>query len=131
MEVDPASENIEVEIVDPASENIEVKIVEPRMKIEGYLLNNTETEPPIWDTYVFFLGIPYAQPPMGEKRFQRPKDIPEFLPVLVYFHEGGFSHGSGNYDRRTPESPMKHDIVLVTVNYRFIPKFYDVNSINF
>jgi len=40
------------------------------------------------------------------------------MAVLTYFHGGGFFRGSGNYEYRTPDSMMKQDIILVTVNYR-------------
>ena len=50
--------------------------------------------------------------------FSKEPDIEDLLPVLVYFHGGALTHGSGNYVDRTPDSLMKEDIVFVTVNYR-------------
>lgn len=40
------------------------------------------------------------------------------LPVLVYFHGGGFNAGDGSEPRYDGESMAKKGIIMVTVNYR-------------
>lgn len=40
------------------------------------------------------------------------------LPVLVYFHGGGFGAGSGDEPRYDGENFARHGVVVVTVNYR-------------
>ncbi|XP_061714552.1 juvenile hormone esterase-like [Cydia pomonella] len=42
----------------------------------------------------------------------------EPLPVMVWIHGGGFTFGSGNDDYYGPEFLVRHDVVLVTFNYR-------------
>ncbi|XP_073999712.1 esterase FE4-like [Rhodnius prolixus] len=44
----------------------------------------------------------------------------KLLPVMVYFHGGGFAEGSGEVDR-SPEFFMDHDIVMVMPNFRLGP----------
>lgn len=39
-------------------------------------------------------------------------------PVMVWFHGGGFTQGSGDEDLYGPERILTEDVVLVTVNYR-------------
>lgn len=43
------------------------------------------------------------------------------LPVMVWIHGGGFSIGSGNRADYSPELLIKHDVVLVFINYRLGP----------
>ncbi|KAF5306936.1 hypothetical protein FQA39_LY00166 [Lamprigera yunnana] len=40
------------------------------------------------------------------------------LPVMVFFHPGGFQVGSGNSEEYGPQYLLDHDIVLVVPNYR-------------
>ncbi|XP_041976379.1 para-nitrobenzyl esterase-like isoform X2 [Aricia agestis] len=40
------------------------------------------------------------------------------LPVMVYFHGGGFLSGSGNSDMYGPRFLLQNNVILVTVNYR-------------
>lgn len=40
------------------------------------------------------------------------------LPVMFYIHGGGLVLGSGNDDMYGPEFLVKHDVILVTINYR-------------
>ncbi|XP_047990817.1 juvenile hormone esterase-like [Leguminivora glycinivorella] len=40
------------------------------------------------------------------------------LPVMVFIHGGGFRSGSGNDSHYGPDFLVKHDVVLVTINYR-------------
>ncbi|XP_038219764.1 esterase FE4-like [Zerene cesonia] len=40
------------------------------------------------------------------------------LPVMVFIHGGGFFCGSGNSERYGPEFLIKHNVILVTINYR-------------
>ncbi|XP_013183096.1 esterase B1 [Amyelois transitella] len=39
-------------------------------------------------------------------------------PVMVWIHGGGFYTGSGNSDYYGPEFLIKHNVILVTLNYR-------------
>ena len=39
-------------------------------------------------------------------------------PVMVWIHGGAFSASSGDMDFFGPDYLLKHDIVLVTINYR-------------
>lgn len=39
-------------------------------------------------------------------------------PTMVWIHGGGFSHGCGNDVFFGPDYLIKHDVVLVTINYR-------------
>nr|AJP62568.1 carboxylesterase [Oxya chinensis] len=122
-----------------------------------------------------FCGIPYAEPPLGLRRFKHPvrmtydgnidatkceetpicmqmfwqKDTvkaigsedclflnvyePEAeitnLPVLVYFHGGGFYSGSGTFNDAGPHYLMDQDVIFVTVNYRLGPLgFFGLNE---
>lgn len=43
------------------------------------------------------------------------------LPVLVYFHGGGFIWGSGARLSIGPEYFLDHDVILVSANYRLGP----------
>ncbi|MHA4894226.1 carboxylesterase/lipase family protein [Pedobacter sp. PWIIR3] len=113
-----------------------------------------------------FFGIPYAQPPVNELRWQNPlpaknwsgvrkattfgpramqkfiytdmifrspkvsedclylnvwrpsSKITKKLPVLVYFHGGGFSAGDGSELRYDGADMASKGIIVVTVNYR-------------
>ncbi|XP_038219763.1 esterase FE4-like [Zerene cesonia] len=40
------------------------------------------------------------------------------LPVMVYIHGGGFVCGRGNSEQYGPEFLIKHNVILVTINYR-------------
>ncbi|XP_022828112.1 pyrethroid hydrolase Ces2e-like isoform X1 [Spodoptera litura] len=40
------------------------------------------------------------------------------LPVMFWIHGGGFYCGSGNDDLYGPEFLIRHDVILVTINYR-------------
>lgn len=40
------------------------------------------------------------------------------LPVMVWFHGGGFAMGSGNSFFYGPDYLVAEDVVLVTINYR-------------
>ncbi|KAL7737527.1 hypothetical protein ACLKA6_007654 [Drosophila palustris] len=120
------------------------------------------------ESFEAFMGIPYAQPPVGDLRFQNPvaasgwegflnasvphtsclqkcyffRTWPVFgdedclylnvyrpvvsqgdsLPVMVYFHAGGFACGSSDPLTIGPEYFMDtQQIILVTVNYRLGP----------
>lgn len=113
-----------------------------------------------------YLGIPFAQPPVGDLRWKAPQPAQnwsgvletkafahspmqtnvfgdmkfrspgtsedclylnvwapaekpaEGLPVLVYFHEGGFVAGDGSEPRYDGASMAQKGMVAVTVNYR-------------
>lgn len=45
----------------------------------------------------------------------------EKLPVLVWFHGGGWFFGQGGVSEYGPEHFLDHDVVLVTGNYRLGP----------
>jgi carboxylesterase type B len=38
--------------------------------------------------------------------------------VVVLFHDGGFSHGSGDIAAYGPDYLLDYDVVMVTCNYR-------------
>ncbi|XP_063534520.1 juvenile hormone esterase-like [Cydia strobilella] len=40
------------------------------------------------------------------------------LPVMFYIHGGSFAIGSSNDDMYGPEFLIRHDVILVTINYR-------------
>ncbi|KAJ2951246.1 hypothetical protein O0L34_g5647 [Tuta absoluta] len=42
----------------------------------------------------------------------------EPLPVMFFIHGGGFMSGSGNDDVYGPKYLIKHNVILVTINYR-------------
>ncbi|XP_017483494.1 PREDICTED: venom carboxylesterase-6-like [Rhagoletis zephyria] len=52
-----------------------------------------------------------------------PEDLPTHdpLPVMVYFHGGGFQCGSGISSFYGPEFLLDHDVILVIGNYRVGP----------
>ncbi|XP_026319327.1 juvenile hormone esterase-like [Hyposmocoma kahamanoa] len=41
------------------------------------------------------------------------------LPVMFFIHGGAYKSGSGNEDNYGPDFLVNHDVVLVTINYRF------------
>ena len=45
----------------------------------------------------------------------------EKLPVMVWFHGGGFAQGSGSLPSFEGESLARHGVVVVTINYRLGP----------
>ncbi|CAJ0582725.1 unnamed protein product, partial [Mesorhabditis spiculigera] len=88
-----------------------------------------------------FLGIPFAQPPIGRLRFEVSfsdgsdfgedclylnvwtSDLKGNLPVLIFIHGGGFLQGSA---ARHPGKPLmevyaRRGIVMVTIQYRLGP----------
>ncbi|XP_060518733.1 juvenile hormone esterase-like [Cylas formicarius] len=119
------------------------------------------------NAYYTFLGIPFAKPPVGSRRFKAPQPPESWQgvrdatkdgnicyqgnlinktvigsedclylnvstrhlpseglpakPVLVHFHGGAFTVGSGNQEDEyfgTPQYLMTQDVVFVGVNYR-------------
>lgn len=40
------------------------------------------------------------------------------MPVVVWVHGGSFEFGSGGVEEHDPEYWMRHDVVIVTFNYR-------------
>nr|XP_016942030.1 venom carboxylesterase-6 [Drosophila suzukii] len=115
-----------------------------------------------------FMGVPYAEPPLGDLRFRAPvakgfwegerlaiKDAPiclqrdpfrrdmiiegsedclyinvytperprinGSLPVMVWFHGGGWQCGSGISSFYGPDFLLDHDIVLISANFRLGP----------
>nr|QEA03475.1 carboxylesterase [Plodia interpunctella] len=40
------------------------------------------------------------------------------MPVMLYIHGGAFLSGSGNDDMTGPEFLVKHNVIIVTINYR-------------
>ncbi|XP_076275438.1 juvenile hormone esterase-like [Rhynchophorus ferrugineus] len=43
------------------------------------------------------------------------------LPVMLWIHGGGFTHGHSRYNSTGPDFLIEHDIVIVTLNYRLGP----------
>lgn len=48
-------------------------------------------------------------------------NIKEDLPVMVYFHGGGFQCGAGTSIAHGPDHLLDHDIIFVAANYRLGP----------
>jgi carboxylesterase type B len=50
---------------------------------------------------------------------------------MVWIHGGGFLHGSGNDTFFGPDYIVKHDVTLVTFNYRVgvLGKLYKFNNL--
>ena len=44
------------------------------------------------------------------------------FPVMFWIHGGGFFAGSASPDFYGPEHILDHDIVLVTINYRYVER---------
>ncbi|KAK6015330.1 Carboxylesterase [Ostertagia ostertagi] len=99
-------------------------------------------------TVDLYLGIPYAEPPVGDLRYKKPQpvkpwteelDCVHFGPrcpqtdeyfaqnqkfaVMVWIHGGGFSiHSSSNYgDTTIARNLCAKDVVVVSINYRLGP----------
>jgi para-nitrobenzyl esterase len=113
-----------------------------------------------------FLGVPFAAPPIGERRWKAPMDHPvwtsprktdtfgnapmqvriyddiqsrspgysedclylniwapakpstELLPILIYYHGGGWMVGDASEARYDGTALARHGIIVVTANYR-------------
>lgn len=139
---------------------------EPLVEIDQGLLEGTTFTSRNGRNFSSFLGIPYAQPPIGLLRFASPLPpkkwegiysvkkeamrcarLPDngmrvgeedclflnvftpklkfdnsnnetLLPVIVYFHGGGFHVGSSALKYYGPHYIMDKDVVFVTLNYR-------------
>ncbi|XP_023311238.1 cholinesterase 2-like [Anoplophora glabripennis] len=86
----------------------------PEGQIRGQALQS-----PNDNVYYAFQDIPYATPPVGELRFQKPGDTSQTpLAVLIWIHGGGFVGGSGAIQEYKPGFFIDHNIVVVTLNYR-------------
>jgi para-nitrobenzyl esterase len=133
----------------------------PRVKTANGILEGSSAN----GIHTFF-GIPYAEPPVGELRWEVPQPANNWtgirkatsfgpramqkfiytdmifrspgisedclylnvwtpasasgakLPVLVYFHGGGFNAGDGSEPRYDGTSTASKGVVVVTINYR-------------
>lgn len=63
-----------------------------------------------------FEGRTETLPLEGTERKNRQLHVRPLLPVMVWFHGGGYVRGSSS--QFGPQFMMREDIVLVTVNYR-------------
>nr|CAI5868612.1 unnamed protein product [Callosobruchus analis] len=64
-----------------------------------------------------FRSIPYAEPPLGELRFELPKKSNN-LPVMVWIYGGAFFAGAANFDEHGPDYLLDEDVILVSFHYR-------------
>ena len=125
----------------------------PNGQLQGYIDGEVE----------HYLGVPYASPPTGERRWRAPApanpwrgkrdalQLPEMcaqtslfngaligsedclylniwspvkkpaqaMPVMVWFHGGGFILGQGSYTKRDGRLlALREDVVVVSINYR-------------
>ncbi|PZR21977.1 MAG: carboxylesterase [Citrobacter freundii] len=71
----------------------------------------------MWDD-MFFRGEGKSEDCLYLNVWTPAKSAKEKLPVLVYFHGGGFVAGDGSEPRYDGESMAKLGIIVVTVNYR-------------
>ncbi len=68
----------------------------------------------------------YAPSPDGPIRCEvfRPEGAPSNLPVMLYFHGGGFMVGSSeDTEFLTRKMCVQNDLVVVSVNYRLAPEW--------
>ncbi|KAK3879305.1 hypothetical protein Pcinc_016134 [Petrolisthes cinctipes] len=68
-------------------------------------------------TFLEFLSIPYAQPPVDHLRFKDALETPEPLPVMVFIHGGAFYLGSARTYHGFEEL-VKRGVVVVMMQYR-------------
>nr|CAH7768498.1 unnamed protein product [Callosobruchus chinensis] len=139
----------------------------PQVTVSDGVLQGTFLKTKNGRKFSGFMGIPYAEPPVGELRFQPPlpakpwhkaldatkvhgvcpqRDVyrrsavvegqedclylnvytpklekfqdSDKLPVMIFFHGGGWLCGSGNSMWYGPEVLLDKDVVLVVTNYR-------------
>ena len=48
----------------------------------------------------------------------KPNNNKTDLPILVYIHGGSLTSGSGSYEDYNGESIAKHDVIMITIQYR-------------
>ncbi|CAG9838943.1 unnamed protein product [Diabrotica balteata] len=105
--------NVNVCGVIPFSTNeLIVDLVTPKGKILGHTLQSFNG-----NEYYAFQEIPYAAPPIGNLRYQKPGSY-IFLPVYVWIHGGGYAVWDGGFQRYNPSYLIDHNMVIVTLNYR-------------
>ncbi|KAK6019609.1 Carboxylesterase, partial [Ostertagia ostertagi] len=107
---------------------------------DGSPLFGEEVTSPNGKSLTQFLGIPFAEPPIGNLRFQKPEpkqpwrsplnattlpnsciqvDPNKRLAVMVWVYGGGFYSGTSTlevYDGKT--LPVEENVILVSMNYR-------------
>ncbi|KAH9507245.1 hypothetical protein Btru_056705 [Bulinus truncatus] len=104
---------------------------------EGSYIGSVSTSVFNGKTFVTYRSIPFAQPPVGPLRFQRPQlpaapsgsqylntetfkprscATPKIYPVMVWIHGGGFV--AGNTFPEPVKMVTRGDVIVVTVNYR-------------
>ncbi|KAG5672659.1 hypothetical protein PVAND_002771 [Polypedilum vanderplanki] len=142
------------------SENLKVQLPDGSRIIGRYLTSDSGKG------IRAFLGVPYAEPPLGDLRFKAPQKkkpwnfelkahndppiciqrdpfrrdyeisgsddclyiniytpekIEKLLPVMVFFHGGGFMCGSGIKPFYGPDYLLEHDVIYIGANYRVGP----------
>jgi len=150
---------------------------ESSVTVQGFQINGTKIYEGNNRNVFGWLGLPYAEPPIGDLRWKAPRDFSGFksnfdainlpsrckqvsntydeimedlkpgqiignedclylnvyrpdnidfneekLPVMFWIHGGGNTWGYSASDMTTPKEFLnKHDVILVTVNYRLGP----------
>ncbi|KZC04935.1 Acetylcholinesterase [Dufourea novaeangliae] len=82
-----------------------------------YLYTTTELK-----QFSAFLGIPYAEPPLGDLRFAVKFPNPDKpYPVMIWIYGGAFLCGANHRIFYGPDLLIEDDVIVVAMNYRLGP----------